>query len=81
MINVTLYPNPAGKELNITYNPAANVKTIAIYNIIGKVMTVYKVLADGSASLNLENIPYGVYMARLFDSNGSVVTTVRFTRQ
>jgi len=78
--NITLYPNPASNELNVVYDANADVKNIAVYNIIGKVMTVYKVTGD-SANLNLENIPSGIYFVRLFNSNGNVVVTRKFTKQ
>jgi type IX secretion system substrate protein len=77
---ILLYPNPARDELNIVYDANADVKNIAVYNVIGKVMTVFKVNGD-SANLNLENIPSGIYFVRLFNSNGNVVVTKKFTKQ
>ena len=77
---VSLYPNPASNEVNVVYGSNTDVKNIAIYNIIGKVMAVFKV-GDNSANLNIENIPSGVYFARLINSQGEVVVTKKFTRQ
>ncbi len=77
---VMLYPNPATDELNVVYDANADVKNIAVYNIIGKVMNVYKVTGN-SANLNLDNIPSGIYFVRLFNSNGNVVVTRKFTKQ
>lgn len=77
---VVLYPNPATNELNVVYGEASDVKTIAIYSIIGKVMSVYKV-GETSANLNLENIPSGVYFVRLMNSHGDAVVTRKFTKQ
>ena len=77
---VVLYPNPARDELNVVYSPNADVKTIAVYNIIGKVMAVYKV-TNTSANLSLENIPSGIYFVRLSNSHGDVVVTRKFTKQ
>jgi hypothetical protein len=37
---VLLYPNPVQDELNIVYDANADIKNIAVYNIIGKVMAV-----------------------------------------
>ena len=37
--NIILYPNPAKDELNVVYDANADIKNIAVYNIIGKVMT------------------------------------------
>ena len=77
---VSLYPNPASNEVNVVYGSNTDVKNIAIYNIIGKVMAVFKV-GDNSANLNIENIPSGVYFARLINSQGEVVVTKKFTKQ
>ncbi|MFI5195872.1 MAG: T9SS type A sorting domain-containing protein [Chitinophagales bacterium] len=77
---IILYPNPARDELNVVYSPNADVKTIAVYNIIGKVIAVYKVTSAG-ANLNLENIPSGIYFVRLTNSHGDVVVTRKFTKQ
>lgn len=79
--DITLYPNPARDELNIVYDANADIKNIAVYNIIGKVMAVYKVTGNNSANLNLENIPSGIYFVRLVNSHGSVVVTRKFTKQ
>ena len=78
--DIRIYPNPAREELNVVYSAAANVKTIAVYNIIGKVLNVYRVSGD-SANLNLENIPPGIYFVRLMNAYGGVVATRKFTRQ
>lgn len=78
--DVVLYPNPARNELNVTYGAKAGVKTIAVYNLIGKQMAAYKVGAT-SAKLNIDNIPSGIYFVRLMDGNGKVVATRKFTHQ
>jgi hypothetical protein len=78
--DVVMYPNPARDELNVLYNVNADVKTIAVYNIIGKVMAVYKV-SGSSANLNLENVPSGIYFVRLTNSHGDAVVTRKFTKQ
>jgi Secretion system C-terminal sorting domain len=78
--SVVLYPNPANNEINVVYDANADVKNIAVYNIIGKLMTVYKV-SGNSANLNLENTPGGIYFARLVNSEGQVVATRKFTKQ
>ena len=79
--DVILYPNPSHDEVNVIYNASADIKSIAVYNIIGKVMAVYKVTENNNANLNIENIPSGIYFVRLMNSNGSVVLTRKFTKQ
>ena len=79
--DIVLYPNPASSEINVIYNPTADVKNITIYNIIGHVMAVYKVTDNNSANLNLDNVPSGVYFIRLFNSHGDLVVTRKFTKK
>ena len=78
--NTVIYPNPATSELNVVYDASADIKSIAVYNIIGKIMSVYKVEAN-SANLNLSNLPSGIYFVRLVNSHGEVVVTKKFTKQ
>ena len=78
--DVVMYPNPATSELNIVYNANLDVKNIAVYNIIGKVMTIYRVTGS-SANLNLENIPSGIYFVRLLNAHGETVVTKKFSKQ
>ena len=78
--NVTLYPNPARSELNVTYNKDLNVKSLAIYNLVGKQVSNYRV-SGTSAKLDIEKIPSGIYFVRLVDNAGQVVATRRFTHQ
>ncbi len=78
---VTLYPNPASNTLNVVYDASADVKNVAIYSIIGRQMNVFRVTDDNSASLNIENIPSGVYFVRLLNSRGDIVATRKFTKQ
>ncbi len=78
--DVILYPNPAGKELNISYSADMNVKSIAVYNLVGKQMSGYRV-GSNSARINIEKIPSGIYFVRLTDNTGRVVATRRFTHQ
>lgn len=77
---VELYPNPAHNAVNITFSAAARVKNIAIYNLIGKVVSVYRVTGN-SAKLEIDDLPAGIYFARLTDVEGKLVATRKFTHQ
>ena len=77
---ISIYPNPAINDLNVVYDASLDIKTIAVYNIIGKVMSVYKVPGT-SANLNLENVPSGIYFLRLYNADGKNVITKKFTKQ
>jgi hypothetical protein len=78
--SISLYPNPATSAINVTYDAATDVKTIAVYSIIGKQMQAYKAGTAG-ANINVENLPSGIYFVRLLNSHGDVVATRKFTKQ
>ncbi len=78
---ISLYPNPTNNDINVVYDANADIKTISVYNIIGKTMAVYKPTAENSANLSLENVPAGIYFVRLINSKGEVVVTRKFTKQ
>lgn len=77
---ITLYPNPAQNEVNVTFGKETGVKTIAIYNLVGKQMVAYRTNGT-SAKLDIDKIPSGIYFVRLMDNSGRVVATRRFTHQ
>ncbi len=80
--NIVLYPNPAREAVSVVYDPAYGIKTIALYNMIGKRMgPLYRPVSSGSAKIDLSDMPTGVYFMRLMDAQGHVVATRRFTRQ
>jgi hypothetical protein len=80
--DVVIYPNPAHEVVNVLYDAKAGVKTIAVYNLIGKLVgPIYRPTSTTSAHLELNDMPTGVYFLRLMDGQGRVVATRRFTRQ
>ena len=78
--NIVVFPNPAKSSVNVIYDANMNVKNIGIYNLIGKMVSVYKV-GSTSAKLDVEELPSGIYFIRLFNSQGKTVGTRKFTHQ
>jgi hypothetical protein len=78
--DVSLYPNPARGTLNVNFDENAGVKTIAVYNLIGKEVSAYRVSGSG-AQLDIDNMPAGIYLLRLLDAQGHVLATRKFTHQ
>ena len=79
--NIVIFPNPAREAVNVVFDDKADIKSIAVFNLIGKVLNVYKTTDNGSAKLDISNIPAGIYFLRLMNGQGQVVATRRFTRQ
>ncbi|MBS1645132.1 MAG: T9SS type A sorting domain-containing protein [Bacteroidetes bacterium] len=80
--DVTIYPNPAREAVNVLYNRNADVRSIAVFNLIGKMVgPLYRTSSATSAKIQLTDMPNGVYFIRLMNSKGNVVATRRFTKQ
>lgn len=77
--NVVIYPNPVREQLNVVFTGVPGVRSIAIYNLIGRAMNVYRVNGN-SAGMNVENLPSGIYFIRLLDAQNNVIVTRKFTR-
>ncbi|OSZ82332.1 hypothetical protein CAP35_03430 [Chitinophagaceae bacterium IBVUCB1] len=78
--NISLYPNPATNEVNVIFNGMNDVKSVGIYNLIGKLQSIYKV-SGTSANINVENLPSGIYLMRLMDNQGHPVAVRKFNKQ
>ncbi len=78
--NVVLYPNPVRGDLNVVFAGMNEVKSLGIYNLIGKQVSAYKVNGT-SASISMDNMPSGIYMLRLMDGQGHVVAVRKFNKQ
>lgn len=80
--DIAIYPNPAQNYIDVVYSPSSDVKTIAIYNLIGKAVSVFKVTDKNSARCEFNaEMPSGIYVVRVADSKGAVIATRKITRQ
>lgn len=80
--DIAIYPNPAQNHIDLVFNPSSDVKSIAVYNLIGKVVSVYKVTNKNSARCEFNtDMPSGIYVVRVADSKGNVIATRKITRQ
>lgn len=77
---VSLYPNPARNNLNISVAGGENIQYVGIYNLVGKQTGSYKI-NDNKALLNISDLPTGVYFARFFTASGKLITSKKFTKQ
>ena len=75
---IRLYPNPAHEAVNVTFDAAMDVRSVAVYNLIGKAVSVFKTNGT-SARLDLSDVPAGIYLLRMANSNGQIVATRKFS--
>jgi hypothetical protein len=80
--DVILYPNPASDYIDVKFSPAHDVKSIAIYNLIGKPVGIYRATDKYSARCTFPaDMPSGIYLMRVVDSKGAVIATKKITKQ
>ncbi len=73
--NVSVYPNPSAGIYTLTYTPASVENlTIEITDVTGKtVETLVVKSTTGMTQINLQDMPDGVYLARISGNSGTVV--------
>jgi hypothetical protein len=80
--DVSIFPNPATNYIDVVYNPSSDVKSITVYNLIGKIVNVYKVTNKNSARCEFNaDMPSGIYFVRIADSKGNIIATRKITHQ
>ncbi len=66
----SVYPNPASQEL-IIYSHLLLLKTIVMCDLLGEVVFAQNSLPTShSHSINISNLPSGIYFIKIIDSNG-----------
>lgn len=75
--SIVIYPNPTFETFEVTED--SSIKTIAIYNIIGKeVMTVNH---RAGQLHDVSTLNEGIYLVRMLDANNEVVKVIRMTKE
>lgn len=78
--NIKVFPNPARESVNVVFESSENIKTVGVYNLLGQPISMFHIVGN-SANIPLNDAPAGVYFLRMFDGQGKIVATRRFTRQ
>ena len=64
--NFCIYPNPVKTSTTISFNPAMANTVVEIYNIEAQKIQLYSILKNQtSITWNVENLPSGIYYAKL----------------
>lgn len=74
----SVYPNPTNGTVNFVIT-SPSIKTIAIVDLVGKVIDVKPVNAE-LTQFNLDTYSNGTYFYRLIDTNGSTLVTEKLVR-
>jgi len=74
---ISIYPNPANDQLNI--NSGFRIESVALFDINGQ-PKISKVECGGSFSMNLGNLPEGIYILKIVTEKGSMQRKVTIRR-
>lgn len=71
-----VYPNPAVNSLNVYASKSAQIAKVEIVNIVGRSMAVHNwSTANGKMTLDITDLPQGVYFVRLINNANQSVWT------
>ena len=77
--SITIYPNPATDELNISY-PYADAGAVArIMSMDGRVLSSVILSSVGTSKMDVHELPAGVYIVAIANGNGRQM--MRFVKQ
>jgi len=77
VLDVKIFPNPATDYIGITNSQ--KVQQVRIYNLVGRQMKNFKTVQDEKYYVG--DLPRGMYLVQLIDSNQRVIITKRVNKQ
>ncbi len=72
--NVNVFPNPSNGLINV--NADAKIKTIKVFNLIGKQIFETKEINNKNALLSLHNTQDGIYLLKIETEKGTVIERI-----
>ena len=72
------YPNPATNFISI--NKDENVRDIAIFNLVGKKLKTFQDV-EKDEHYDVSDLPNGMYLVQVIDTNKKIVTTQRISKR
>jgi len=72
-----IFPNPASTFIQL--KTATGINAIIIYNLVGR--KIKKFVAEKGKSYPIADLPKGMYLIQLIDTNDKVLTTQRVSKR
>ncbi len=73
--SITIAPNPASSNVNITPNlQNINTATLVLRNILGQIISSQTIQNRETTAISINNLPSGVYYAEIWNSNTLLVS-------
>jgi Secretion system C-terminal sorting domain len=77
-VKISVYPNPATNFISI--NKDENVRDIAIFNLVGKKLKTFQNV-EKDEHYDVSDLPMGMYLVQVIDTNKKIVTTQRISKR
>lgn len=77
-LKISIYPNPATNFISI--NKDENVRDIAIFNLVGRKLKTFEGV-EKDEHYDVSDLPNGMYLVQVIDSNKKIVTTQRISKR
>ncbi len=78
--NISMYPNPATKFVNIDFSSEHNYQDIMVLDMSGKAISTVNIQDQYNVRLDVSSYPVGIYFIRMMDDKGHI-TAKRFIKQ
>ena len=76
--DLSVYPNPASETISIM-DANQVIASFEVYNLVGKKVKSFDFRHE--ESYDIADLPKGMYLVRIFDKNGLVLTTKKFDKR
>jgi hypothetical protein len=78
---ISFHPNPVRSELRVQTPANQAVRTVEVYNVVGKLVNRYDLGAERTQfQLDLSALKEGMYFARLINASGNLLGSKRFSK-
>ncbi len=77
--NISLYPNPANSELNLSYAPNAGITSLKVFDVMGT-EEASQATGNSTSLVDIHTLSKGVHFIRLINQSGEVVAIRKFVK-
>lgn len=78
---VSIFPNPAINVLNMRFNQQLGEKiTVLLFNSMGKQINTYH-LKSTTCQIDVSTLSCGLYIGKIIDTKGNLISNIRFIKQ
>lgn len=79
--DLSVYPNPAGNQVTIDLNNAANAAQVSVYSLKGDLILMQSLAGEKLVKLNTGSLANGSYTLQLTDNKGNIIKSEKLIVQ